>query len=99
LTPDLWLDERGRRCPLPIIALARAQTQWNADADAGDVVVCVLADDPAAQFDVPAWCRLKGAEYLGEVQPPDGGGGTGYAVRFTVPKQGGDTSAASSRSR
>lgn len=71
-----WLDERGRRCPLPIVALMRA-----AQATPG-TVVAVIADDPAARFDVPAWCRLKGAQFLGEQPVPDGGGGTAYVVRL-----------------
>ncbi|MFA7322976.1 MAG: sulfurtransferase TusA family protein [Candidatus Nanopelagicales bacterium] len=89
MTPELWLDERGRRCPLPVIALARAQTQWLELALGRDQVVCVLADDPAARFDIPAWCRLKGAVFLGEVCPPDARSGTGYVVRFTSEKQPG----------
>jgi tRNA 2-thiouridine synthesizing protein A len=28
-------------------------------------VVRVLADDPAAKNDIPAWCRMKEQEYLG----------------------------------
>jgi tRNA 2-thiouridine synthesizing protein A len=28
-------------------------------------VVRVLADDPAAANDIPAWCRMKGQEYVG----------------------------------
>ncbi len=81
---DLWLDERGRRCPIPVIALARAQTQWFKDTSAAAQVVGVLADDPAAQYDIPAWCRLKGAEFVGETNPPDGGPGTGYLVQFSA---------------
>jgi tRNA 2-thiouridine synthesizing protein A len=81
---DLWLDERGRRCPIPVIALARAQTQWLKDDNAHSKVVGVLADDPAAKYDIPAWCRLKGAEFLGETSPPDAGTGTGYLVRFST---------------
>ena len=81
---NLWLDERGRRCPIPVIALARAQTQWLKGETGIEQVVGVLADDPAAQYDIPAWCRLKGAEFLCETSPPDGGTGTGYLVRFTV---------------
>ena len=68
------VDARGRRCPVPVIELARAV----AAAPPG-ATVTVLADDPAARTDVPAWCRLRGQEYLGE-RPADGGG-TGYAVR------------------
>ena len=48
------------RCPQPVIELARRIT----DVPAGGVVA-VLADDPAAATDVPAWCRLRGHEYLG----------------------------------
>ena len=89
MTPDLWLDERGRRCPLPVIALARAQTQWANDGAEHSRVVGVLADDPAAQYDIPAWCRLKGAQFIGEVTPPDAGLGSGYVVRFNCEKQPG----------
>jgi tRNA 2-thiouridine synthesizing protein A len=55
------LDCRGQRCPLPIIALARKLP----DVPIGEIVR-VLADDPAAANDVPAWCRMKGQQYLGE---------------------------------
>jgi tRNA 2-thiouridine synthesizing protein A len=55
------LDCRGQRCPLPIIALARTLPTVAVGS-----VVRVLADDPAAANDVPAWCRMKGQEYLGE---------------------------------
>lgn len=51
--PDL--DARGLRCPLPVIRLARLAV----DQPAGRRLL-VLADDPAARADVPAWCRLKG---------------------------------------
>ena len=60
LLPALVLDCRGQRCPLPIIALARQI----GNVGPGEVVR-VLADDPAAANDVPAWCRMKGQEYLG----------------------------------
>jgi tRNA 2-thiouridine synthesizing protein A len=66
-TTDYRLDCRGRRCPLPILDLAR---------HIGDVgigaVVAVEADDPAARPDIAAWCRMRGQEYLGESQAPDG---------------------------
>ena len=63
----ITLDQRGRRCPLPIIALAR---------HIGDVpvdeLVAVAADDPAARLDVQAWCRMRGHEYVGEEAAADG---------------------------
>jgi tRNA 2-thiouridine synthesizing protein A len=55
------LDCRGQRCPLPIIALARKLPTVPVGA-----VVRVVADDPAAANDVPAWCRMTGQRYLGE---------------------------------
>ena len=58
------LDCLGQRCPLPVIALAkRIRT-----AGAGEVLR-VLADDPAAANDIPAWCRLKEQEFLGSPEP------------------------------
>jgi tRNA 2-thiouridine synthesizing protein A len=54
------LDCRGQRCPLPVIELARNIGK----VGVGDVVR-VLADDPAAANDIPAWCRMKKQEYLG----------------------------------
>jgi TusA-related sulfurtransferase len=73
---DLELDCRGMLCPRPVIELAR---------HIGDVppggVVAVLADDAAAAHDIPAWCRMRGQEYLG----PDrtGDGVARYLVRRT----------------
>lgn len=69
----LEVDARGRRCPLPIITLARRVE----DVPVG-AVLALLADDPAARSDVPAWCRMRGHEYLGERPAP---GGTAYLVR------------------
>jgi tRNA 2-thiouridine synthesizing protein A len=61
------LDARGRRCPLPILDLAR---------HIGDVpvgyTVTVEADDPAARPDIKAWCRMRQHEYLGESTATDG---------------------------
>ena len=63
----ITLDCRGRRCPLPVIELARRI----GDVEVGDVVA-VAADDPAARLDVPAWCRMRGQHYLGESPAADG---------------------------
>jgi tRNA 2-thiouridine synthesizing protein A len=56
------LDCLGQRCPLPVIALARRLPRVQVGA-----VVRVLADDPAAANDIPAWCRMRGQEFLGTV--------------------------------
>ncbi len=65
---DRVLDERGTVCPLPVIALARAS------ADEPTARLLLLADDPAAEHDVPAWCGLRGRvlEWVGDA--PDGAG-------------------------
>lgn len=73
---DLWIDERGTRCPVPVISLARAARV----AVTGDVIV-VLADDPAAANDIPAWCRLTGNEFISAT--PDTPGAA-YAVRISA---------------
>ena len=69
------LDCRGQRCPLPVIALARRLPGLPVGG-----VLRVLADDPAAANDIPAWCRLRGQEYLGRV---DADGAPGFDVRRT----------------
>lgn len=57
---EILVDARGLRCPLPVIRLAEAAR----DATPGDVIE-VWATDPAAAADIPAWCRMRGQEYLG----------------------------------
>jgi TusA-related sulfurtransferase len=66
-TPDLELDCRGLRCPLPIIRLANSI----ADVPVGGTVA-VVSDDPAARPDAQAWCRMRGHEYVGEDAASDG---------------------------
>lgn len=75
-TIDLVLDAVGQRCPLPVILLAKR---------IGEValggIVSVLADDPAAALDLPAWCGLRGQEYVGSQPAPGGAGAVVYLVR------------------
>ena len=52
--PVVTIDALGRKCPIPIIWLA----QQIGDVPVG-AVIAVLADDPAAYSDIPAWCALK----------------------------------------
>jgi tRNA 2-thiouridine synthesizing protein A len=68
------LDCRGRRCPLPILELAR----HIADVAVGETIT-VEADDPAARPDVSAWCRMRGHEIVGETTAADNT--PGYIVR------------------
>jgi tRNA 2-thiouridine synthesizing protein A len=53
------VEARGVLCPVPIIRLARVA----ATLPAGSLVE-LLTDDPAAEHDVPAWCRLRGHDLL-----------------------------------
>ncbi len=62
-TPQV-LDCRGQRCPLPVIALAKRLP----DVAVG-TVLRVLADDPAADNDIRAWCRMRGHEFVGTPAP------------------------------
>ena len=71
---DLRIDATGKRCPLPVIELAK----HIGDVAVGEVVDLV-ADDPAAAADVAAWCRMRGHDYLGADDAGDGS--TSYAVR------------------
>ncbi|MFB6771542.1 cysteine desulfurase/sulfurtransferase TusA family protein [Streptomyces sp. NPDC056337] len=70
---DLVVDAVGRRCPIPVIELAKV---------IGDVpvggTVRVLSDDEAARLDIPAWCEMRGQEYVGEERAERG---TAYLVR------------------
>ena len=61
LDADAELDCRGMRCPLPVIRLANHV----ADIPVG-ATIAVVSDDPAARPDIPAWCRMRGHEYVGE---------------------------------
>jgi len=68
------LDCRGRRCPLPILDLARHIGEVAIGA-----TITVEADDPAARPDIAAWCRLRGHDCTGEIPAADGT--PGYLVR------------------
>jgi tRNA 2-thiouridine synthesizing protein A len=69
----ILLDCRGQRCPLPVIALART-----VPTVAVGSVVRVVADDPAAAVDIPAWCRLRVQEFVGATEVD---GAPAYDVR------------------
>ena len=63
----LELDCRGQVCPAPVIELGRRI----GDVAIGELVG-VVATDAAARYDVPAWCRMTGQEYVGEETAEDG---------------------------
>jgi tRNA 2-thiouridine synthesizing protein A len=65
--PALTLDALGKKCPVPIIMLA----DRIGEVPIGQVIE-VLADDPAATTDLPAWCSLKSQEFVGASDLPVG---------------------------
>ena len=55
------VDARGLACPQPVIELARA-----VDGKPPGTIATVWCTDTAARYDVPAWARLTGHEFVGE---------------------------------
>jgi tRNA 2-thiouridine synthesizing protein A len=64
--PARVVDCTGVRCPVPVIRLAQAIREV-----APGEVVRLLADDPAALADVPAWCRMRDQELVRMDQADD----------------------------
>ena len=55
MSEPIKLDATNLRCPLPIIKLAKLARDLPAGA-----IIDVRVSDPAAQYDIPAWARMKG---------------------------------------
>ena len=70
------VDALGRRCPIPVIELARAI----GSVPVGGLLV-VLADDAAALLDIPAWCSMRGHEYVGNHPHPGSPAAAAHTVR------------------
>ncbi|MCX4810495.1 cysteine desulfurase/sulfurtransferase TusA family protein [Streptomyces sp. NBC_01239] len=70
---SLVVDALGKRCPIPVIELAKVI----GEVPVGGTVK-VLSDDEAARLDIPAWCEMRGQEYVGEEKADQG---TAYVVR------------------
>jgi tRNA 2-thiouridine synthesizing protein A len=65
--PVLTIDALGKKCPIPIIMLAERIRE----VPIGQTIE-VLADDPAAKTDLPAWCALKSQEFVRASDLPQG---------------------------
>jgi tRNA 2-thiouridine synthesizing protein A len=63
----LTIDALGKKCPIPIIMLAERIRE----VPIGQAIE-VLADDPAAKTDLPAWCALKSQEFVRASELPEG---------------------------
>jgi len=57
----ITVDARGLACPQPVIELAQAVQGQPPGTEA-----TVWCTDVAARYDVPAWARLTGNEFVGE---------------------------------
>jgi tRNA 2-thiouridine synthesizing protein A len=64
--PEILVDARGHRCPVPTLKLRRAL-----EAAAVGARVRLLADDPLARIDVPHFLNEIGSE-LASVGEADG---------------------------
>ncbi|MFI5520621.1 sulfurtransferase TusA family protein [Streptomyces platensis] len=74
---DVTVDGTGLLCVALLLRLRAAI----AEAEPGTVVQ-VIATDPAAPLDLPAWCHMTGHHYLGPVhEDPDG---TVYALQLSA---------------
>ncbi|MEU2657029.1 aminotransferase class V-fold PLP-dependent enzyme [Streptomyces sp. NPDC007325] len=71
---ELVVDARGKRCPIPVIELAKVIGTVRVGG-----TVTVLSDDEAARLDIPAWCEMRGQRYEGV--SPEPSGGHAYVVR------------------
>lgn len=72
--PALEIDAIGRRCPIPVIELAKQIGSVPVGS-----LIAVRSDDEAAALDIPAWCRLRDQEYVGSDE--DASAGRRYLVR------------------
>ncbi|MYZ05899.1 aminotransferase class V-fold PLP-dependent enzyme [Streptomyces sp. SID2999] len=70
---ELVVDSLGKRCPIPVIELAKVFGEVPVGG-----TVRVLSDDEAARLDIPAWCEMRGQEYVGEEEAERG---SAYIVR------------------
>lgn len=62
----LILDARHLLCPMPVIRTQHAV----ADLADGDELE-ILATDPGALHDIPAWCRVHGHTLVSAHEAPD----------------------------
>ncbi len=56
---DVELDCKGMYCPMPIVKLKKATKTMESGQ-----VLRVVATDPGATRDIPAWAKKTGAEIL-----------------------------------
>lgn len=74
IVPDVVIDARGHRCPVPTLKLRRALEAAPAGAR-----LALLADDPLARIDVPHFLREADGELVETAE-------VGGVFRFLVVK-------------
>jgi tRNA 2-thiouridine synthesizing protein A len=72
--PEILIDARGHRCPVPTLKLRRALEAAPAGAR-----LTLIADDPLARIDVPHFLREAGGELVDTAE-------LGGSFRFLVVK-------------
>ncbi|MDG9694865.1 sulfurtransferase TusA family protein [Streptomyces sp. DH17] len=75
--PGITVDGTGLLCVTLLLRLRK-----EIDGAEPGTVVHVVATDPAAPLDLPAWCHMTGHHYLGPV--PGADGRPVYALRLAV---------------
>ncbi|MEV2255925.1 sulfurtransferase TusA family protein [Streptomyces sp. NPDC050147] len=60
--PDVTVDGTGLLCVTLLLRLRK-----EIDGAKSGTIVHVIATDPAAPLDLPAWCHMTGHHYLGPV--------------------------------
>ncbi|MGW7131281.1 sulfurtransferase TusA family protein [Streptomyces bobili] len=60
--PDITVDGTGLLCVTLLLRLRK-----EIDGAKPGTVVHIIATDPAAPLDLPAWCHMTGHTYLGQV--------------------------------
>lgn len=78
--PQIVVDARGHRCPIPTLRLRKAL-----EAAAPGTRVRLLADDPMARIDVPHFLAESGHVLIATAHE-------GAALDFTVERRGAPTS-------
>ncbi len=73
--PDIVIDARGEFCPVPVIRTADAVRGL---PEGGSVLV--ISDDPAIEFDLPAWGRSAGCSC--ELEQRDGSARTYHVQKL-----------------
>ncbi|WP_225840144.1 sulfurtransferase TusA family protein [Streptomyces sp. NK08204] len=74
--PDITVDGTGLLCVTLLLRLRE-----EVDGAPPGAVVHVIATDPAAPLDLPAWCHMTGHRYLG---PVPGGEGPVFALQLAA---------------